>query len=69
MKAKTPTSETAIESTYAATAFDTKPGAYSWSADTPSDPASSATKSVTREPIMSRLASPFPCRNDLFGLP
>jgi hypothetical protein len=49
--------------------FETKPGAYSLRAATPSDPASSATNSVTSEPTMSSVARPLPCRKERFGRP
>src|SRR6266498_5862415 len=64
-----PSSETAIETKYAVAELDTKPGAYSFRAETPSDPASNATNSVTSEPIIRSDASPLPCRNDRFGRP
>ena len=62
-------SETPMESAYAVAALDTTPGRYSCNAVTPSEPASSATNSVTREPTISRKASPLPWRNERFGRP
>ena len=58
-----------MESAYAVAAFDTKPGAYSCSAATPSEPVSSAMNSVTSELTISRMASPLPRRKDRFGRP
>jgi hypothetical protein len=54
---------------YAVTELEMKPGAYSRSTATPSDPASSATNRVTSEPIISSEARPLPCRNERFGRP
>jgi len=58
-----------MDSAYAVTALDTKPGAYSCNAVTPIEPVRSATNSVTSELIISRMASPLPRRNDRFGRP
>jgi hypothetical protein len=45
----------------------TKPGAYSLSAETPSEPASSDTNSVVSDATIRTVASVLPWKNDRFG--
>jgi hypothetical protein len=58
----------AIETMYAVTIVADEAGRIVRNADTPSEPASSATNSVASEPIMRTTASVFPCRNERFGV-